>query len=122
MNLSGISSQKSISALHLDKQKDLGYHSELAFFELHEIHDALDHVLDYLVQQNNEIIQEINRQTHINEQLLADVASYHGHIHTSESITIQEVFTEQKTETTAHYEIVRESITEIIGEESKSNS
>lgn len=104
-----------------EKNIDLADHSEMAVFELQEIHDALDHILDYLVRQNNETIQEIHRQTHVDERIISEVRSYDGRIETIDNTVIQEIFTESARENIPEYEIVRESISEIIREDNATN-
>lgn len=114
-------SEKSSTENIKDKHTDLADHNELALFELQEIHEALDHVLDYLIRQNDETIQEIHRQTNIDERIISEVTSYDGHIETIDSTVIQEIFTESARENIPEYEIVRESISEIIREDNATN-
>ena len=98
-----------------EKQIDLGHHSEIGVFALQEIHEALD-TIDYMINQHDEKIQEAHHQTDIDERIISEVASYDGHIETKENTTIQEIFTESAREHIPAYEIVRESISEIISE------
>lgn len=99
-----------------EKQIDLGHHSEIGVFALQEIHEALD-TIDYMINQHDEKIQEAHRQTDIDERIISEVRCYDGRIETIDNTVIQEIFTEPTRKHIPTYEIVRESISEIISED-----
>ena len=104
-----------------EKQIDLGHHSEIGVFALQKIHEALD-TIDYMINQHDEKIQEAHRQTHIDKRIISEVTSYDGHIETKENTIIQDIFSESVTESIPEYEIIRESISEIVRDDDMTTS
>lgn len=111
-----------ISNDNQERINDLSHHSELPSFELEAIHEALDHAFDHYIEQDDEKIKEINRQTRVHEKLIADVSSYKGRLQSIPNKAVKNILKPDTQPTKKIPTLVRESLEEAITDKQKDNN